>query len=101
MTLYYVLVFVLLILETLSFLVLILPFPRKWRRKTLTWIKESNLVAQTKWTLKFVFAFIGLLFLESNDNSLADAMTEASHAAKRFYNQRNMYLTGFTLFLTL
>ncbi|CAJ0906223.1 14518_t:CDS:2, partial [Entrophospora sp. SA101] len=29
---------------------------------------------------------------ESNDNSLADAMTEASHAAKRFYNQRNIIL---------
>ncbi|QRV75115.1 hypothetical protein RhiJN_17832 [Ceratobasidium sp. AG-Ba] len=31
----------------------------------------------------------------------ANVQTETNHAAKKFYTQRNMYLTGFTLFLSL
>lgn len=30
-----------------------------------------------------------------------DVRTETNYAARKFYSQRNMYLTGFTLFLSL
>ncbi|KAI9256452.1 B-cell receptor-associated protein 31-like-domain-containing protein [Phascolomyces articulosus] len=81
-------------------------------------------MAHVKYTLKIVFAFILVLFIDSvnrlktidetlfqlgrddNINSAAgapvmDAQTDANYSARKFYAQRNMYLTGSTLFLTL
>ncbi|KAF0539101.1 B-cell receptor-associated 31-like protein [Gigaspora margarita] len=112
MTLYYSLVFVLLIAESIAFLFLILPFPYSWRRTMLRWISQSQLAAQSQYVLKFAFIFVFILFLdatnrtynvqsEAKDDHIIDARSEATIHAKKFYNQRNMYLTGFTLFLSL
>ncbi|RIB18538.1 B-cell receptor-associated protein 31-like-domain-containing protein [Gigaspora rosea] len=112
MTLYYSLVFVLLIAESIAFLFLILPFPYSWRRAMLRWISQSQLVTQSQYVLKFAFIFVFILFLdatnrtynvqsETKDDHIIDARSEATIHAKKFYNQRNMYLTGFTLFLSL
>jgi hypothetical protein len=38
----------------------------------------------------------------AKDNvGVQDIRTETNYAARKFYSQRNMYLTGFTLFLSL
>jgi len=37
----------------------------------------------------------------SGGQGIHDVRTETNHAAKKFYSQRNVYLTGFTLFLSL
>ncbi|CAG8493750.1 1936_t:CDS:2 [Funneliformis caledonium] len=110
MTLYYSLVFLLLVAESAAFVVLILPFPHAWRRGVLRWVSRSTLVAKSQVALKFAFIFVLILFLDATNrtysvqhdkNEPLDARTEAAHHAKKFYNQRNMYLTGFTLFLSL
>ncbi|KAG0254411.1 hypothetical protein BG011_005789 [Mortierella polycephala] len=63
--------------------------------------------------MKIVFIFVFILFVDSlnrvikveeinNDAThLHTPHSETTVAARRFYAQRNMYLTGFTLFLSL
>ncbi|CAO3656545.1 unnamed protein product [Mucor hiemalis] len=64
--------------------------------------------------LKFVFAFIFVLFIDAvnrlqriedqvpeEKRQFHDYGHEASLKANKFYAQRNLYLTGFTLFLSL
>ncbi|KAG9310869.1 B-cell receptor-associated protein 31-like-domain-containing protein [Chiua virens] len=61
-------------------------------------------------------SFVGVLFLDSlqrmfrvtselefarADHTVHDVRTESNIAARKFYAQRNMYLTGFCLFLSL
>ncbi len=36
-----------------------------------------------------------------DNRGVQDVRTETNYAARKFYSQRNMYLTGFTLFLSL
>jgi predicted transcriptional regulator len=38
---------------------------------------------------------------KSGGHGIQDIRTETSHAARKFYAQRNVYLTGFCLFLSL
>ncbi|RHZ80340.1 hypothetical protein Glove_137g39 [Diversispora epigaea] len=109
MTLYYTLVFALLTLESFAFVILILPFPFTWRRAMLRWISKSPLVEKAQYILKFAFVFVFILFLDATNRTYSvkhesediTTRTESSYHAKKFYNQRNMYLTGFTLFLSL
>ncbi|KAI9498085.1 B-cell receptor-associated protein 31-like-domain-containing protein [Zychaea mexicana] len=125
MTLYYTIVFLILLLEILYFFLLMLPLPTEWRKQLFRFISRSPIMGHVKYTLKIVFAFILVLFIDSvnrlktidatllqmgneeNVNSLAgaqamhDARTDSSYSARKFYAQRNMYLTGSTLFLTL
>ncbi|KAG0202033.1 hypothetical protein BGX28_005316 [Mortierella sp. GBA30] len=63
--------------------------------------------------MKIVFIFVFILFVDSLNRVIkVEEITEGTHhhhghgseanaAARRFYAQRNMYLTGFTLFLSL
>ncbi|KAF9349482.1 hypothetical protein BGX26_012235 [Mortierella sp. AD094] len=62
--------------------------------------------------MKILFIFVFILFLDSLNRVIkVDEISlesdrhiphiETNVAAKRFYAQRNMYLTGFTLFLSL
>ncbi|VVT46322.1 uncharacterized protein SAPINGB_P001156 [Magnusiomyces paraingens] len=118
MTLYYTLVFVLLVAEMFSFFVLVAPLPNAARRKLLTFLAESPLIKSVQTSLKFTFVAILILFVDSVNRvyrvqtELAaahesvvgsmGAMTDRSEIqARRFYAQRNMYLCGFTLFLSL
>ncbi|KAI8141676.1 B-cell receptor-associated protein 31-like-domain-containing protein [Fennellomyces sp. T-0311] len=125
MTLYYTLVFLILLLEILYFFVLMLPLPTEWRKKLFRFISRSPIMGRVKYTLKIVFGFIIVLFTDSvnrlwtidatllqmggevdvksvaGSQTINDARTDASYSARKFYAQRNMYLTGSTLFLTL
>ncbi|ORZ00221.1 B-cell receptor-associated protein 31-like-domain-containing protein [Syncephalastrum racemosum] len=129
MTLYYTIVFAILLLEAsciLYFLVLMIPLPTQLRKKALAWLSNSPSIAYIKHVLRIVFVCIFVLFLDAinrlntletavlssqqtdaNPNTFAgaqaihDVHTDANFAAKQFYAQRNIYLTGSTLFLTL
>uniref|UniRef100_A0A1D1YYX2 Endoplasmic reticulum transmembrane protein n=1 Tax=Anthurium amnicola TaxID=1678845 RepID=A0A1D1YYX2_9ARAE len=112
MTLYYNLVFVLLILEMVAFLVLILPLPFGIRRKIFRWVSNSALMDKLRYGITPIFIFIAILFADAVIRMVKveqEAQNTDSHThdmrvdinARKFYAQRNMYLTGFTLFLSL
>lgn len=120
MTLYYSLVFLLLVSEMAIFLALIVPLPFTWRRKLFTFISESPIIAKLQYGMKITFIFILILFIDSVNRVYrvqvelaAFAKSERGGAtvmggsermevqARKFYSQRNMYLCGFTLFLSL
>ncbi|KAI9137026.1 B-cell receptor-associated protein 31-like-domain-containing protein [Paraphysoderma sedebokerense] len=112
MTLYYTMVFGLLLFEMVVFAVLILPLPLSFRRGLLNWFSKSNLVVRLQSVMKILFVLVFILFLDSikgmtkaekehHTERIKDARTDAVIHSKLFYSQRNFYLTGFTLFLSL
>ncbi|MCJ1253589.1 hypothetical protein MMC24_001401 [Lignoscripta atroalba] len=120
MTLYYSLVFLLLVAEMSIFMMLIVPLPYTWRRKLFAFISESPLIAKLQYGMKITFIFILILFIDSVNRvyrvqvELASAKNNGQAGAaalggsermevqaRKFYSQRNMYLCGFTLFLSL
>jgi len=120
MTLYYSLVFALLMVEMVLFVAIIFPLPHTIKRKMFNFISESVIVAKLQYGLKITFIFITILFVDSVNRvyrvqlemSAFNREGAAGRAsalggdrmevqARKFYSQRNMYLTGFTLFLSL
>ncbi|KAF3481277.1 receptor-associated protein [Arthroderma uncinatum] len=117
MTLYFTLVFVLLVTEMAIFVGLIVPLPFTVKRKLFTFISESPIVAKLQYGMKITFIFILILFIDSVNRVYRVQIeltgfdsANAGHAigtermevqARKFYSQRNMYLCGFTLFLSL
>ncbi|KAJ4297044.1 Endoplasmic reticulum transmembrane protein 3 [Collariella sp. IMI 366227] len=65
MTLYYTLVFLLLVAEMALFMLLILPLPFAMRRRLFTFISENPIVAKIQYWLKITFVFILILFIDS------------------------------------
>ncbi|KAF7726908.1 hypothetical protein EC973_008203 [Apophysomyces ossiformis] len=92
---------------------LVLPLPSHWRRAMLRGVTTSPLIAKAVYGLKIVMGFIFVLFIDTinrlqridaesqEEQHHHDYSFEASQKAKKFYAQRNLYLTGFTLFLSL
>ncbi|KAF4446267.1 hypothetical protein F53441_10069 [Fusarium austroafricanum] len=120
MTLYYTLVFMLLVFEMALFMLLIVPMPFNVKRKIFTFISENPVVAKIQYWMKITFIFILILFVDSVNRvyrvqlelAAASEQTKQGGAAvmgherlevqaRKFYSQRNMYLCGFTLFLSL
>jgi len=117
MTIYYTLTFFLMVAEVVMFGVLVTPLPYKIRKALFNWLSHSLIVAKIAYGLKISFIFITILFVDalqrmwrtaaeaeaakSGGQGLQDVRSETNHAAKKFYSQRNVYLTGFTLFLSL
>ncbi|GAC98636.1 endoplasmic reticulum protein [Pseudozyma hubeiensis SY62] len=116
MTLYYSIVFALLCFEMAMFMVLIVPLPFTWRRKLFHFLAVNPVVAKIQYGLKITFIFVAVLFVDAvqrmvkvmsegetarDNRGVQDVRTETNYAARKFYSQRNMYLTGFTLFLSL
>ncbi|KAL9052395.1 MAG: hypothetical protein Q9162_005425 [Coniocarpon cinnabarinum] len=103
------------------FMSLIVPMPYTWKRKLFTFISDNPLVARVQYGLKICFIFILILFVDSvnrvyrvqlelaaagkTGQSGGGTVTIGSERmevqARKFYSQRNLYLTGFTLFLSL
>jgi len=103
--------------EVALFVLLILPLPYAARRKIFAFISGSPIVAKIQYGMKITFIFILILFVDSI-NRVYRVQTEMSAAkrqqgapimanewhevqARRFYAQRNVYLCGSTLFLSL
>lgn len=118
MTLYYSLVFALLVGEMSIFLLLVLPLPFTWRKKMFEFIQGSPIIAKLQYGMKITFIFILILFVDSVNRvyRVQHELSESSKSggkqgmlgsdrmevqARKFYSQRNMYLCGFTLFLSL
>ncbi|OBZ83903.1 Endoplasmic reticulum transmembrane protein 3 [Choanephora cucurbitarum] len=114
MAIYYALTFGILVTEMILFGLLVLPLPSRWRHLSLKFISTSPAMAKAMYVLKIVFGFIFVLFIdtisrlqridsemEHDQQQHHDYSYETSIKAKRFYAQRNLYLTGFTLFLSL
>ncbi|KAG9046243.1 hypothetical protein FS837_004804 [Tulasnella sp. UAMH 9824] len=88
--------------------------PFSARKKLFTFLSTSLIVAKIAYVLKIAFVFVAVLFVDAlqrvlrvtAESDLAKqagahvGAAEASHAAKKFYAQRNLYLTAFTLFLS-
>lgn len=102
--------------EMAGFCLLVLPLPTFIRSKFITLIRNSSLIQSLSLSLKFTFFFILILFVDSvnrvyrvqlelnaaHESSVVNAVNDRSEIqARRFYAQRNMYLCGFTLFLSL
>jgi len=119
MTLYYSLVFLLLILEIVVFVGLIIPLPFHLKRRMFTFISESPTIAKLQHGMRITFVFILILFIDSVNRVYRVQLELASYSkdptrgraaalgdrseiqARKFYSQRNMYLCGFTLFSLL
>ncbi|PGH06222.1 hypothetical protein AJ79_06610 [Helicocarpus griseus UAMH5409] len=120
MTLYYSLVFLLLVVEMVIFLGLIIPLPFTVKRKLFAFISESPVIAKLQYGMKITFIFILILFIDSVNRVYRVQVELSSYSkdmggpgaaalgsermevqARKFYSQRNMYLCGFTLFLSL
>ncbi|PRT55674.1 Uncharacterized protein C9E9.04 [Wickerhamiella sorbophila] len=117
MTLYYSIVFALLVAEMLAFLLLVAPVPTKFRHSVVHALSSNVLVSKMAIGLKFTFVFILVLFIDSVnrvwrvqeeiERSRLNAIAQSFQGdrgdilARKFYAQRNMYLCGFTLFLSL
>lgn len=120
MALYYSLVFGLLVTEMALFTILSLPLPSKIRKPLITTVSSPFKSNEFNVALKCILVFILILFVDSVNRvnkineelkGLAQPGAGAPQSAllsdrseilaRKFYAQRNLYLTGFTLFLTM
>ncbi|KAH9851299.1 endoplasmic reticulum protein [Lenzites betulinus] len=117
MTVYYTLTFMLLASEMATFCVLVAPLPHVVRKKLFSFLSESPVVAKLAYGVKIAFIFVAILFVDAvqrmwrvtaevdlaktSGSGAQDVRAETNMAARKFYAQRNTYLTGFCLFLSL
>jgi len=104
--------------EMVTFCALVAPLPYGVRKRLFRFLSESLIVAKIAYGLKISFIFVGILFVDAlqrmfrvtaesdlgkngRGQGMQDVRTETNIAARKFYAQRNVYLTGFTLFLSL
>ena len=130
MSLQYQLVWALLVSEMVAFVLLTLPLPLRWKSRAMDYLRGHVHVKSVYYVLRIFFVLVLFLFagtlcavprradkIDSMTRSLQlgmqkEALGEACRAykdvhgdaqlnLKMFYAQRNMYLTGFTLFLAM
>ncbi|KAG6841788.1 hypothetical protein C0991_006672 [Blastosporella zonata] len=97
-----------------TFCLLVAPLPFTLRKKVFRFLSESPIVAKVAYALKISFIFVAILFADAlqrmfkitaeselvrSGQQHSDVRTETNVAARNA--QRNTYLTGFTLFLSL
>ncbi|KAI8968107.1 B-cell receptor-associated 31-like protein [Trametes punicea] len=114
MTVYYTLTFLLLAAEMVTFCVLVAPLPHIVRKKLFHFLSESPIIAKLAYGIR---SRSSILFVDavqrmwrvtaeadlakSSGSGAQDVRAETNMAARKFYAQRNTYLTGFCLFLSL
>ncbi|KAF5351847.1 hypothetical protein D9756_007727 [Leucocoprinus leucothites] len=117
MTIYYSLTFLLLAAEMVTFCILVSPLPFSVRKHLFSFLSTSAIVAKIAYALKISFIFVAILFadalqrmfritaetdlIKSGKGGVPDVRAESNIHARKFYAQRNVYLTGFCLFLSL
>ncbi|AAS52753.1 AER069Wp [Eremothecium gossypii ATCC 10895] len=112
MSLYYSLVFAMLVCESAVFALLAVPLPMAVRRPLTRALARPFESATVQMVLKVLLGFVLLLFVDTT-NRLYVVNREYERArhvefahgrrellSRKFLAQRNMYLTGITLFLT-
>lgn len=115
MSLYHGLVFAILVAELVLLAILGLPLPLKWKKHLVMGLGKPFLASSMQMGIKSVLIFILVLFLDSinkvyNIESELERLKDYGTGihpqgrleilSRKFYWQRNMYLTGITLFLT-
>lgn len=118
MALYNWMVFSLLMVEIVTFIILVMPLPFTWRRVLFRFLASSPLVARLQYALKILFIFVTVLFVDSvqrmtklhregeaaRDQGAGvgrDLRSETDWRSRKFLSERDMYMRGFTLFLSL
>jgi len=118
MTIYYSLTFLLLAAEMVTFCLLVSPLPYAIRKRLFSFLSHSPIIAKIAYGLKISFIFVAILFADAlqrmfritaesdlaksaRGGVITDVRSDTNIAAKKFYAQRNVYLTGFCLFLSL
>jgi len=119
MTIYYSLTFLLLAAEMVTFCLLVAPLPYAIRKRLFSFLSRSPIIAKIAYGLKISFIFVAILFADAlqrmfriaaeselakgrgGGGVISDVRSDTTLAAKKFYAQRNVYLTGFCLFLSL
>ncbi|GAA6014481.1 hypothetical protein JCM10207_001623 [Rhodosporidiobolus poonsookiae] len=103
--------------EMLVFFVLIMPLPFTWRRAMFKTIAESQIIAKIQFGLKITFIFVALLFVDAVNQMLKihrerevamqagaatpDMRAQSDYRSRKFLSERNFYLHGSCLFLSL
>ncbi|AJU80917.1 Yet3p [Saccharomyces cerevisiae YJM1615] len=117
MSLYYTLVFAILVVEIFMFSILALPIPSRYRRPLTLLLLKPFKSSTVQVAIKCILGFILLLFIDcinrvysidkelqlssaSQNNGAIIAQDRIEVLSRKFFAQRNMYLTGITLFLT-
>ncbi|CAL9737903.1 endoplasmic reticulum transmembrane protein 3 [Monosporozyma servazzii] len=113
MSLYNTIIFGILVAEVIIFSLLALPIPSKYRKPLTLVLLKPFRISTVQITVKCILGFITLLFADSinkvyniNRNELGqlNGMVQGTEKieimSRKFLQQRNMYLTGITLFLT-
>ncbi|KAH8924688.1 hypothetical protein BT69DRAFT_1280317 [Atractiella rhizophila] len=112
MALYNWIVFCLLVFEMSLFVALILPIPFTWRRAMFKFVSESPTVP-SRTDRADAYRFVGVLFVDALQQMMkihAQGTRNRTEGIKldlgaenewRSKKERNMYLNGFTLFLSL
>ncbi|KAI7951040.1 hypothetical protein MJO29_009714 [Puccinia striiformis f. sp. tritici] len=110
MALYNWMVFSLLIIEIVTFIVLVMPLPFTWRRVLFRFLATSKLVAKLQYALKILFIFVTRMTKIHHEGEAAkeqgagvgrDLRSETDWRSRKFLSERDMYMRGFTLFLSL
>ncbi|KXN90819.1 hypothetical protein AN958_03473, partial [Leucoagaricus sp. SymC.cos] len=103
--------------QMVTFCVLVAPLPFGIRKRLFLFLSTSAIVAKIAYILKISFIFVAILFADalqrmlritaetelakSGKAGIPDVRAETNIHARKFYTQRNVYLTGFCLFLFL
>ncbi|RKP15021.1 endoplasmic reticulum protein [Piptocephalis cylindrospora] len=124
MALHYTIVFGLLVTEMVLMTLFLLPLPYSFRKGLTRWLAESSAAERLHYYLKIICIFVLVLFVDALNRSIRlhhdlhdpgqtqspfagsgghglEARVDATAHSRMFYAQRNVYLCGFTLFLTL
>ena len=93
-----------------------MPLPFPLRRRLFHFLATSEIVAKINYCTRITFIFVAVLFIDAfqrmmkvaaesetaeRSQGFQDFRSESNYYAKKFYAQRNVYLTGFTLFMSL
>lgn len=102
--------------ELVAFLVLIAPFPATWRKGIFRWFSSNSLITYFHKKRGYLLLFTFILFVDAVVKAVKRSDPESElhtdvagylhhHGrdpfAEKFYAQRNVYLTGATLFLLI
>ncbi|TXT16018.1 hypothetical protein VHUM_00521 [Vanrija humicola] len=102
--------------EIALFSAIIAPMPFTMRKRLFHFLSENPFIAKVQYATTHPPRFVAVLFIDAlqrmvriaqeganakQKQEMADVRAETTYAARRFYAQRNLYLTGATLFLSL
>lgn len=99
-----------LVFEMALFLLMLVPLPLSWRSRILKGLSKSAFVDRIKYVMRILFGFVVVLFVDSVMKAYKTPDTDHKHShdhietlgkANIFHAQRNMYLTGSVIFLSL